>query len=449
MMRLKFATFILTAATHMFAVSGAQNAFISDIVDSVTGVAPRLISPLVKVVSNLYDPNRLVIIMNEDTKSVIAAAANTSNAIWTEAERVANIRNIVYALKQHARRTQNSVMRVLTAEGYQFRSNWISNTIEVKDCPLKLVQQIHGLLAVKEIVYDIIVNQDSTKCAADLANDTASAEWGNVVIGNIDTGVRSSHESLINNWVGSHGWFDPRQRTVTPFDASGHGTHTMATAGCGPRSCSLSLLTACAQFMLCPTDTSGNNCDPSKAPHIVSNSWGGGQDPNYFQSSLDAWHAARIIPVFSAGNSGTSGCGSIASPSDSSKVFSVGATDKNDNLATFSSLGPATNGNIKPDFVGPGVSIRSAWNNDNSEYRSISGTSMAAPHLAGTIALILSARPGLNFDAVKTVLINSTDQTLPKAALTCGGTSDTVFPNNQYGYGRINAEKVVKAALAI
>lgn len=484
MVRRGFVPFVVVFATHIFDVSGVQTGLISDVVDSITGVTPKLVSPLVKVVSNSYDPHRYVIVMNEDTKSVIDGAANTSTAIWTEAERVENIRNIVSALKQHARQTQGPVTQVLEAEGYQFQSNWISNTIEVEDCPLNLVQQISGLLSVKEIVYDIIVNQDSIKCAADLANDTVSAEWGvtkinapnvwsssnigqNVVVGNIDSGVRSSHESLVTNWVGSHGWYDPRRKTATPFDESGHGTHTMATAvggkgvgvapgaqwmackGCGMRSCSLSLLTACAQFMLCPTDANGNNCDPAKAPHIVSNSWGGGQDPTYFQSSLDAWHAARIIPVFSAGNAGSGGCGSVASPSDSPKVFAVGATDRNDVLAPFSSLGPAVNGRVKPDFAGPGVNIRSAWNGNDSEYRKISGTSMAAPHLAGTIALVSSARPGLSFGAVKTILINSTDQNLPKAALTCGGTPDTVFPNNQYGYGRINAEKVVNAALAI
>ncbi|KAG7379877.1 Suppressor of the cold-sensitive snRNP biogenesis mutant brr1-1 [Phytophthora pseudosyringae] len=480
MTRLGLATFVVATAILTLAVSGAQTGLLGNILGTVT----TLLTSLVKVVSNLlYDPRRVIIIMKEDTKPILDAVANNSTAVWTEAQRVANIQTIVTALKDHAQRCQNPVTQLLVAAGIQFKSNWISNTIEVLDCPVALVQQILALLSVEEIIFDVVISLDPPEPAADSTSNTAAAGWGaakikatdvwatsntgqGVVVGTIDTGVRNTHETLANNWVGAYGWYDPSQKTATPFDANGHGTHTLATIvggkgvgvapgakwmtckGCGATSCTLSLLTACAQFMLCPTDTNGNNCNPAKAPHIVSNSWGVGQGLTYFQSSIDAWSAARIIPVFSAGNSGANGCRSVVSPGDSDKVFAVGASDTSDVLGSFSSLGPSVNGLVKPDFAGPGVSIRSAWNGNNSDYLSLSGTSMAAPHVAGTIALALGARPGFCFDSMKTILSSSTDRALPKASLTCGGTSDTTFPNNQYGYGRINALNVVNAALA-
>ncbi|TDH66207.1 hypothetical protein CCR75_004783 [Bremia lactucae] len=475
--------FILFTVTLVFVVSGAPAGLISNLVGTVTTVTPAIVSSLIKVVSDIIDPRRLIIVMNKDTRPIINAAANFSTSRWTEAERVQNIRNIVHALKQHAQRTQGPVTRVLKAAGTQYQANWISNTIDVLDCPPHLVQEVTELLMVKEVIYDAILDTDFAESEIDLTNNqSAPVGWGptkinapdvwatnnigqNVIVGNIDSGVRGTHEALVNNFVGPFGWYDPREKTAAPFDAGGHGTHTMATIagekgvgvapgakwmackGCSEKACSLSVLIACAQFMLCPTDTDGNNCDPSKAPHVISNSWGTIQGSTYFQPSLDAWRAARIIPVFSAGNSGRRGCGSIATPGDSPMVLTVGATDRRDGLGSFSSLGPTADGLVKPDISAPGVGIRSAWKGNDNEYMTISGTSMATPHVTGTIALALSARPGLSFDAMKTILTGSTEQALRSAA-TCGETTSTMFPNNQYGHGRINALKVVQAAIA-
>ncbi|GMF42534.1 unnamed protein product [Phytophthora fragariaefolia] len=479
MTRLGFVSILLGLSMCVLVVSGAPNGLIGDLVGTVT----TALTSVVKIVSSLYDPRRIIIIMNDNTTAVLKAAADHSTDIWSEDRRVTNIQNIVSALKQHAQNTQSPVIQILTAAGLQFKSCWITNTIQVLDVPLAIVQQILSLVIVKEIIFDIIITLDPPQPTADSTSNTPTAGWGatkikatnvwstsntgqNVVVGTIDTGVRSTHETLINNWVGAYGWYDPNQKTATPFDANGHGTHVTATIagsqgvgiapgakwmtckGCGASTCTLSLLTACAQFMLCPTDTNGNNCNAAKAPHIVSNSWGAGQGMSYFQPNLDAWYAARILPVFAAGNSGANGCSSVVSPGDSAKAFAIGATDTGDVLGSFSSLGPSVNGLVKPDVAGPGVSIRSAWYGNDSDYLSLSGTSMAAPHLAGTIALALSARPGFCLDNMKTILSSSTDRALPNAAITCGGTGDSTFPNNQYGYGRINAQSVVNAALA-
>ncbi|KAG7387479.1 Suppressor of the cold-sensitive snRNP biogenesis mutant brr1-1 [Phytophthora boehmeriae] len=486
MARFRLLSLLVGIATLTSTASGAPTGLLDNVVGTVvgavTGTVNTTVNTLVKTVASVVDTTRVVIVLKSDVKSVIDGVADYSTDIWTEQKRIDNINNIVNALRQYAQQTQGPVINLLS--GLLYQAYWINNVITVKNCPLSVIQQLVALPIVEEIIYDVVFDIFPVQPAAASPGDTANAGWGatkiqatnvwtasntgqNVVVATIDSGVRSTHEVLVNNWVGANGWYDPDLKTATPYDANGHGTHTMATIaggsgvgiapsvkwltcmGCGAASCKLSLLLSCAQFILCPTDTNGNNCNPAKAPHIVSNSWGSGQGMTYFQSSIDAWYAARIIPVFAAGNNGANGCGSVVSPGDSAKVFSVGASDGNDALGSFSSLGPSLNGLVKPDFAGPGVSVRSAWNGNNADYRSVSGTSMAAPHVAGTIALALSARPGLCFANLQTILSGATDRsTLPATAQTCGGTSSSTFPNNQYGNGRINAQKAVNAALA-
>ncbi|GAB9476999.1 hypothetical protein Gpo141_00014057, partial [Globisporangium polare] len=105
----------------------------------------------------------------------------------------------------------------------------------------------------------------------------------------------------------------------------------------------------------------------------------------------------------------------------------------------WSSRGPTVNGRRKPDIMAPGYMIRSAWNETDTGYNTISGTSMATPHVTGSIALLLSANPDMAKDEIEVALYTTTVQTnLVASNYVCGGTSDKVFPNNQYGHGRIN-----------
>src|SRR5665811_2378314 len=125
--------------------------------------------------------------------------------------------------------------------------------------------------------------------------------------------------------------YDPYMFTETPNDQNGHGTHTtgticgaggigvypdakwLACKGCATSSCSQFALTDCGQYIVCPTLPDGTKPDCSKAPHLVSNSWGGGRGNEWFDSVIAAWHAAKIVPLFSIGNSGPS-CNSANSP---------------------------------------------------------------------------------------------------------------------------------------
>ncbi|KAF0708513.1 hypothetical protein As57867_006309, partial [Aphanomyces stellatus] len=132
-------------------------------------------------------------------------------------------------------------------------------------------------------------------------------------------------------------------------------------------------------------------------------------------------------------------CATVASPGDYKNVIGVGAVGADDKLASFSSRGPAPDGRVKPDVSAPGYKVRSSWNTGNSAYNIISGTSMATPHVTGAVALYLSGNKGATYDDVYKAFTSTVDtKTLTPDGANCGGVSDATYPNNNYGFGRIN-----------
>ncbi|TMW69613.1 hypothetical protein Poli38472_001769 [Pythium oligandrum] len=420
----------------------------------------------------------LIITMKKGTQETLKAVKEASFT-----SRGALIEGLVSRLQQHAEDTQVEVGALFAKEAAgeytKAESFWISNQIFVEGATASLLERLTALPSVGEIREEEIYRIPEV-VAVPMNSSTAVNEWGvemiqapavwatgntgkGVVVGHIDTGAQGTHEALKGNYRGAYGWFDPENRMGEPYDKSGHGSHTLGTiigangVGVAPGatwmsckgcrvSCPESDLLACAQFMTCPTDTGGNNPDCSKAPHLVSNSWGGGQGTNNFKAAVDAWHAAGIIPIFSAGNSGISGCGTSNSPGDYDNVISVGATNSSEGLAPSSSKGPSVGGLMKPEISAPGVAVRSTWNNGDATYNTISGTSMAAPHVSGAIALLLAAKPGLKFDEVRDILTKSADtKSLLRSGFSCGNTTEGVFPNNVYGYGRLNVFKAINS----
>ena len=299
----------------------------------------------------------------------------------------------------------------------------------------------------------------------------AWAEFGTrgegVVVGTIDTGAEFDHPALLAAYRGrqedgtvthDYSWHDPSSvcgsPSLAPCDNAGHGTHTMGTIvgddggdnqigvapgarwitakGCEDYWCSDTALLSSAQWMLAPTDLNGENPRPELRPQIVSNSWGGGGGDTWYQELVQAWVAAGIFPVFSNGNSGDV-CGSSGSPGDYPESYSVGAFDQYGAAAWFSSRGPSYFGDIKPNVAAPGVDVRSSV--PGGEYDWYSGTSMAAPHVAGAIALMWSAAPVLAGD------VASTRELVDQSArdhedLSCGG---EVGDNNVWGEGELDA----------
>jgi uncharacterized repeat protein (TIGR01451 family) len=128
-------------------------------------------------------------------------------------------------------------------------------------------------------------------------------------------------------------------------------------------------------------------------------------------------------------------------------AFSIGATDSNDNIASFSSRGPVTadgSNRRKPDVSAPGVSVRSSVPGIGYGWKD--GTSMAAPHVAGTVALLWSAIPCLVGDVDTTEWIIAHTARPRTTTQTCGGDSPGDVPNNVYGWGIVDALAAVEAA---
>lgn len=337
----------------------------------------------------------------------------------------------------------------------------------------------------------------------------ATAVWNKgfrgqgVVIAGQDTGYDWAHPALIKKYRGNaeaganhnYNWHDgitaynPLNsnnnnpcglNSKVPCDDDNHGTHTMGTMigddeagnqiGVAPGArwigCrnmdrgwgSPASYLDCFQWFLAPTDLKNEKPNPALAPHVINNSWGcpeieGCNDSNWkiMEKAIINLRAAGIVVVVSAGNSGSEGCNSVDNaPAFFPQSFSVGATNINDVIARFSSRGPALWQDslvLKPNVSAPGQGVRSAV--PGGGFATFSGTSMAGPHVAGAVALIISANPALA-GQVETIesLLEKTAVPL-KDTMTCNGLRSSQSPNPVYGYGRINVEAAVEAALKI
>ncbi len=312
-----------------------------------------------------------------------------------------------------------------------------------------------------------------------------------VVIGGQDTGYRWTHEALQSKYRGwdgnsadhNYNWHDAIHSIDThntgdnpcglsikvPCDDNGHGTHTMGTMvgsagnndiGVAPDAKWMgcrnmergwgkpSTYIECFEWFLAPTDTNDLNPDPTMAPDVINNSWycpadEGCDASNYstMETAINNLRDAGIVVVVSAGNSGPN-CSTINTPPNFfSSSFDVGATNSMDTIANFSSRGPTSgygSSILKPNVSAPGVNVRSSTFDSDNSYGNKSGTSMAGPHVAGAVALLIDAFPSFKGDpdTIEHVLQNSaiyldTDQS-------CGGVDGTEVPNNTYGYGRID-----------
>ena len=306
-----------------------------------------------------------------------------------------------------------------------------------------------------------------------------------LVIGTADTGVRWTHNALKSHYRGWNGtmanhnanWHDSVHNSTgnpcgnnaqAPCDDNGHGTHTIGTAigndgmgnqiGMAPGAKWIGCRNMdqgngtparyieCMEFFLAPYPVGGTPAqgDPTLAPDITTNSWtcppSEGCSVNTLRSAVEAQQAAGIMMVVAAGNQGP-GCSTLLSPPSFYQAsYTVGAlTTGTDTIAPFSNRGSVTidgSHRLKPDITAPGTDIRSSLNTSDSAYGTMTGTSMATPHIAGAVALLWSARPEWrhNIDISRTAMNDAAVHILNGAC--DGGHAET--PNNTYGHGRVN-----------
>ncbi|HWQ83583.1 MAG TPA: S8 family serine peptidase [Anaerolineales bacterium] len=352
--------------------------------------------------------------------------------------------------------------------------------VELDILPDKPVDEIARPAAINTIEWNIArVNADQVWAAGFTGQG--------VVIGGQDTGYEWDHPALKNQYRGwdsstqtanhAYSWHDAIQSgsgnecgfdSPFPCDDRGHGTHTMGIMvgddgsgnqigmapgarwiGCRNMENGLGspqTYLECYQWFVAPTDLNNTNPRPELAPQVINNSWScppeeGCTDPLVLQQVVQNVHAAGILTVHSAGNSGPT-CSTVNTPAAIyAESFTVGNTTPDDTISPSSSRGPVTvdgSERLKPDISAPGTNIRSSY--AGGGYTQHSGTSMAGPHVAGLGALLISANPLLRgqVDELETIIQQSAVPLTPTTA--CGeDIAGVSVPNNTYGWGRIDA----------
>lgn len=210
----------------------------------------------------------------------------------------------------------------------------------------------------------------------------------------IDTGIDHSHQDLALNYVGG---FDFVNNDPDPTDDNKHGTHVAGTIGALDNDVGVVGVAPEARLYglkVLGADGSGSFSDVIAALQwavdnglqITNNSYGSSQDPGTtVNAAFDNAAAAGLLHVAAAGNNGNCfGIGdSVLFPARYDSVIAVAATDQTDSSPCFSSTGPSV------ELAAPGVAINSTVL--GGAYESLTGTSMASPHVAGTAALVVSA----------------------------------------------------------
>ncbi|MFO7713879.1 S8 family serine peptidase [Desulfosarcina sp.] len=300
-----------------------------------------------------------------------------------------------------------------------------------------------------------------------------------VVVANMDSGVDINHPDLFDRWRGgANSWFDAFDpATMLPRDGDGHGTATMSLMVGGDAGGTVIGVAPGARWIAARVfDDQGDattttihqgfqwlldpdgDPDTPDAPDVVNNSWSierVDQCDTEFEPDVRALKAVGIAVVFSAGNYGPDMATSV-SPANYPDSFAVGAVDDATQIARFSSRGPTAcpeeeagprcgpgapcpQADVFPHVVAPGTSngplffgVKTAYPFGAYLYRE--GTSFAAPHAAGAMALLMEAFPGIT--------VAELEAAVQRGAVDLGDNG----PDDVYGHGMLDA---VRAHVAI
>jgi subtilisin family serine protease len=427
-------------------------------------------------------------------------------------DRTQRIAQVYRTLVDTAERTQAPLRAELDRRGARYRPHYLINVIEVEG-RTDLMAAFASRPDVEKVIRNPnvrIVNYVETLDLLVLPIPGQGVEWnitatgaplvweagvdgGGIVVGTADTGVDWTHPALqskYRGWDGGEGrhdynWYDPWDGSAAPWDDVGHGTYTLGTVlgqegtenriGMAPGAQWIACRNmrygvgnpgkylSCMEFFLAPFPRGGDpfhDGRPDLAPHVVNNSWGcptrEGCAADTLSLAFRNLRSAGIMMVAAAGNEGPACATAEDPPANSGDVFTVGALDENDALAYFSSRGPA-GGIVKPDITAPGWMVRSSI--PGGKYTISAGTSIAAPHVTGAVALLWSAFPALIGDIGRTEeILRSSAHPVTAGqvcgrmqnqgtACLCGSDSETGIPNNSYGYGVLNVFAAYKQLL--
>ncbi|QCB45691.1 S8 family serine peptidase [Hydrogenophaga sp. PAMC20947] len=280
-----------------------------------------------------------------------------------------------------------------------------------------------------------------------------------VVVATMDTGADLDHPALRGKWRGgANSWFDPHGEEPFPYDALGHGTQALGLIVGGPDMgvapearwmaarlynhdghASMSDIHLGFQWLIDPDG------DPATLdqPDVLNASWAltgraVGSCILEFSGDIQVLKAVGIAVVFAAGNDGPFP-NTSNSPGNNPGVMSVGAIDRDQLVARQTSRGPSScDRSVFPRLMAPGVSVRTAdlSHGGQPSYTTTSGSSLAAPHVAGVMALLVGAFPSASVAELEMAVLRGA-QTLSGTGL-IGGTD----------YVRLNALAAFKVLSA-
>lgn len=272
-----------------------------------------------------------------------------------------------------------------------------------------------------------------------------------IKVGVVDSGVDSKHPDLAKNFAGG---YDFVEHDSIPQDENGHGTHVAgiiaANGNIDKTGCCKGVAPDASIYGYRVLDKDGYGSTEAILAGVnkaaedgmdvlnlsLGNSTNAADEP--IATSIDRLVENRNVSVVVAnGNDGPENW-TVSSPGTSRLAISVGASTKTNQIADFSSRGPATGSwAIKPDVVAPGQSILSTVPQSVSSdgYEVFDGTSMASPHVAGSVALLKQLHPNWNSTEIKSALANT--------ATTLNTPEGKPYAANEQGSGLIN---VLKAA---
>jgi bacillopeptidase F len=394
-------------------------------------------------------------------------------------------REVVRRLRQSGEAAGASIVAAAHAASAQdVQLLWIANSVAMRASPAFI-----GELATDPRVTQIRLDETMLAPIA-YAGVTLPAEWNinqidapalwargidgrGAVVASLDSGVDNRHPDLAASWRGgTNSWFDPNGQHPVPADISGHGTQAMGimvggaaggtTVGVAPGAkwiaakifddAGLTTESAVHRALQWVIDPDGNPATDD-APDVVNNSWDNSSEDtcnSVFQNDIDALRAADIAVVFSAGNYGP-GTSTSVSPANTHNVLSVGAVDENKQVALFSSRGPsACDGELFPRLAAPGVGVMTTDLSFGGMpvYVLVEGTSFAAPHVSGAIALMRGAAPFASVDEIERALtatahdlgVSGPDQDVGYGLIDVAAAFDVLPPGDLdgdgYGSGR-------------
>jgi hypothetical protein len=304
------------------------------------------------------------------------------------------------------------------------------------------VRQLDYVKAVHEDEIVSTFSADTTRLAR-IGAERFWSQWNSrgegIVVAVIDTGIDYTHPAL-GGGFGPHakvmGGWDFVDDDGDPMDRNGHGTHVAGIiAGDGDGVTGVAPAARLLAYRVLDDDGRGfssailaaleriidpnQDGDLSDRADVANLSLGGpGDADSPTSTAVDRAVEAGVVVVLAAGNWGTGQ--SIGSPAAARRGITVGNSDAADRVVTSSSRGPAfPDLALKPEIVAPGTAIESAWAGGGT--RTVSGTSMAAPHVAGAAALLLSVRHGSTPEEIRAALVGNAEPLAGDEVMAQGG----------------------------